>query len=65
MEAVAGGQVELLQPGTRLRHDLQTGLVQEVAAGQLQAAQAQTAGLHEAEGENRWRGKDMRGRREE
>lgn len=65
VEAVAGGQVELLQPRTSLRDDLQTGLIQEVAARQLQAGQAETAGLHEAEGKNGWRGKDMRGNREE
>lgn len=65
MEAVAGGQVELLQPRTSLRDDLQTGLIQEVAARQLQADQAETTGLHEAEGNNRWRGGDMSTSREE
>ena len=52
LEAVAGGQVELLQPRTGLRDDFHAGLVQEVAAGQLQADQAEAAGLHEAEGKN-------------
>lgn len=60
LEAVAGGQVELLQPGTRLRDDLQAGLVQEVAARQLQGAQALTAGLHEADGGNRCTGEIRR-----
>lgn len=50
LEAVAGGQVELLQPGAALRDDLQAGVVQEVAARQLQADQAGATGLHEAEG---------------
>lgn len=50
LEAVAGGQVELLQPGAGLRDDLQAGVVQEVAARQLQAHQAGATGLHEAEG---------------
>lgn len=52
MEAVAGGQVELLQARAGLRDDLQAGLGQEVAARQLQANQAETTGLHEAEGRN-------------
>lgn len=65
VEAVAGGQVELLQPRTSLRDDLQTGLIQEVAARQLQADQAETTGLHEAEGRNGWRAKDVSGSREE
>lgn len=65
METVAGGQVELLQPGTSLRDDLQTGLIQKVAARQLQADQAETTGFHEAEGMKRWRGTDVRGSREE
>lgn len=50
LEAVAGGQVELLQPGAGLGDDLQAGVVQEVAARQLQADQAGATGLHEAEG---------------
>lgn len=50
LEAVTGGQVELLQPGAGLRDDLQAGVVQEVAARQLQADQAGATGLHEAEG---------------
>lgn len=56
LEAVAGGQVELLQPRTSLRDDLHTGLIQEVAARQLQADQAEATGLHVAEGRNGWRG---------
>lgn len=51
VEAVAGGQVELLQPWTSLRDDLHAGLIQEVAARQLQADKAETTGLHEAEEE--------------
>lgn len=50
LKAVTGGQVELPQPGTSLRNDLQTGFIQEMAAGQLEADQALTTGLHEAEG---------------
>lgn len=64
LEAVAGRQVEVLQRGTSLRDDLQTGLIQEVAAGQFQAAEAETTGLHKAEGDNRWRGRGVRGCRE-
>lgn len=59
LEAVAGGQVELLQPRTSLRDDLQTGLIQEVAARQLQADQAEATGLHEAVGTNGRQGKNM------
>lgn len=53
LKAVAGGQVELLQPGAGLRDDLQAGVVQEVAARQLQADQAGATGLHEAEGDEK------------
>lgn len=51
LKAVAGGQVELLQPGAGLRDDLQASVIQEVAARQLQADQAGATGLHEAEGD--------------
>lgn len=37
VEAIAGGQIELLQTGTRLGDYLETGLVQEMAAGHLKA----------------------------
>lgn len=53
LEAVTGGQVELLQPRTGLRDNFQAGLVQEVAARQLQADQAEATGLHEAERRNK------------
>lgn len=59
LEAVAGGQVELLQPRTSLRDDLQAGLIQEVAARQLQADQAEATGLHEAGGGGGRQGRHM------
>ena len=63
VEAVTGGQVELLQPRTSLGDDLQTGFSQEVAARQLQADQAETTGLHEAE-EERGRETGVKGEKE-
>lgn len=65
VEAVARGQVELLQPRTSLRDNLETGLIQEVAARQLQADQAETTCLHEAEGRNGRTTRDMSGSKEE
>lgn len=49
VKAVTGRQVELLQTRTGLSDDLQTGLIQEVTARELQTHQAQSTGLHEAE----------------
>lgn len=50
VEAVARRQVELLQFGAGLGDDLKTRLIQEVTTRQLQAHQAEAAGLHETKG---------------
>ena len=49
VEAVTGGQIELLQSGTSLGDDLQTGFIQEVTARHFQADQAETTGFQKTE----------------